>query len=390
MGVMISAFVSREFGFGMKLSEEELLKINRFRSLAANCSYRDSDAAIDKLGSNAKASLADSPFVMEFEYGASDAAKGYWCYEWMVLQLEDCIDVVQALYPMYDFVFMFDHSCGHDRKRPDGLGANDLNKGFGGAKPKMRDTKIVEPEQIGIHTRMLSVRQTQRLVFAVTDEGPAWMTPEERLGCKFDRPCPTGRTEVYKFLKIELISKLEEANLPTWGTKKDLLARCAANSVSTSEESPKMLEGWVGRPKGAFQILFERGFIKLDEGQSLAQAYKTYTMDAKKDAFGQPIAGTGLKDMIAALPDFVDEKTLLQHHAESRSIDEGQQITLIRSPKCHPEVAGEGIEYDWAASKSWYRRLPLSKKNTKEKFRANVRASMAQVMQTSKRIHTCI
>jgi hypothetical protein len=226
---------------------------------------------------------------------------------------------------------------------------------------------------------MLSVGQTQRLVFAVTDEGPTWMTPEERLGCKFDRPCPTGRTEVYKFLKIELISKLEEANLPTWGTKKDLLARCAANSVSTSEERPKMLEGWVGRPKGAFQILFERGFIKLDEGQSLAQAYKTYTMDAKKDAFGQPIAGTGLKDMIAALPDFVDEKTLLQHHAESRSIDEGQQITLIRSPKCHPEVAGEGIEYDWAASKSWYRRLPLSKKNTKEKFRANVRASMAQV-----------
>ena len=64
--------------------------------------------------------------------------------------------------------------------------------------------------------------------------------------------------------------------------------------------------------------------------------------------------GTSLKDMMADLPDFVEEKTLLQYHAESRSIEDGQQILLIRSPKCHPEVAGEGIEYDWGGAKKWY------------------------------------
>jgi hypothetical protein len=40
----------------------------------------------------------------------------YWCYEHMVLQLEDYIDILQALHgELYEYVFLFDHSCGHDR-----------------------------------------------------------------------------------------------------------------------------------------------------------------------------------------------------------------------------------------------------------------------------------
>ena len=83
-------------------------------------------------------------------------------------------------------------------------------------------------------------------------------------------------------------------------------------------------------------------------------------MDGRTDPMGNPIEGTSLKAMLAALPDFQQEKTLLQHHVEGRSIPSGQRIILIRSPKCHPEVAGEGIEYAWAVAKQWYRRLPLS------------------------------
>ena len=40
-----------------------------------------------------------------------------------------------------------------------------------------------------------------------------------------------------------------------------------------------------------------------------------------------------------------------------------------RSPKCHPEIAGEGIEYGWALSKMAYRRSPISEKRNKESFR---------------------
>jgi hypothetical protein len=35
------------------------------------------------------------------EYGANN--DGYWTYEAMVLQLEDCVDYLQVLYLMFDF-----------------------------------------------------------------------------------------------------------------------------------------------------------------------------------------------------------------------------------------------------------------------------------------------
>jgi hypothetical protein len=217
------------------------------------------------------------------------------------------------------------------------------------------------------------------MIFDGSDQGPCWLTEADRIRKKFDCDDPDGATEKYKFIKAELIQKLEAANLPTWGTKKDITARCNANSIETSEERPKIIEGWMGKPKGAFQVLFERGFIQVKDHQTVADAFKSYTMAGKKNDAGVVIVSTSIKEMISSLPGFVDEKTLLQFHAEGRSIDDSQQITLIRSPKCHPEVAGEGIEYDWAASKSWYRELPAVKKNTKEKFRANVRKSMSQI-----------
>jgi hypothetical protein len=64
-------------------------------------------------------------------------ANGYWKYDHMVLQMEDCIDVVKVLWPNFDFLFLFDHSCGHDRCRPNGLNNKSLNKGFGGAQKKI-------------------------------------------------------------------------------------------------------------------------------------------------------------------------------------------------------------------------------------------------------------
>ena len=78
-------------------------------------------------------------------------------------------------------------------------------------------------------------------------------------------------------------------------------------------------------------------------------------------------------------PDFVNEVTLLQYFTEQRSVPAGCQLTLIRSPKCHPELAGEGIEYDWAAAKQWYRRQKLSEKRTKAKFTKLVIQSLDQV-----------
>ena len=72
--------------------------------------------------------------------------------------------------------------------------------------------------------------------------------------------------------------------------------------------------------------------------------------------------------MVSSLPDFQNEVTLLEHHAVSRSTVDCK-IHLIRSPKCHPEIAGEGIEYDWAAAKSTYRRAPMAAKASLKSFK---------------------
>ncbi len=109
MGIMISAFQFREFGFGLAISQEQLEEINKY---CEGKRYLDEDAATLKRGSPTKKLLTSSPFVVEFNYGAQ--YEGYWCYEHMVLQLKDCIDCLHVLHPEFDYLFLFDHSCGHD------------------------------------------------------------------------------------------------------------------------------------------------------------------------------------------------------------------------------------------------------------------------------------
>ncbi len=86
--------------------------------------------------------LTASPFLREFESGQN--ADGCWTYQHMVLQLEDdCVNVLNVKYPQYDFLFLFDHSCGHDRQREDVLNVEKMSSSYGGqAQRKMRETKI--------------------------------------------------------------------------------------------------------------------------------------------------------------------------------------------------------------------------------------------------------
>ena len=43
-----------------------------------------------------------------------------------------------------------------------------------------------------------------------------------------------------------------------------------------------------------------------------------------------------------------------------------------RTPKCHCELAGEGIEYAWGCAKNHYHQQPLKHKKGKENFRQTV------------------
>ena len=48
---------------------------------------------------------------MSFELGASN--EGYWTYDHMSTQFEDCVDCIKDNYPQFDLGFLFEHSQGH-------------------------------------------------------------------------------------------------------------------------------------------------------------------------------------------------------------------------------------------------------------------------------------
>jgi len=111
---MISAFQCHELGFGLELTNAKLAEVSKEHEGKL---YTDTQAAISKKGSAMKKKLTKSPFILEFEHGCNN--EGYWCYEHMVCQLEDCADMLKVLYLQNDFLFLFDHSCRHDKQPED-------------------------------------------------------------------------------------------------------------------------------------------------------------------------------------------------------------------------------------------------------------------------------
>ncbi len=59
---------------------------------------------------------------------------------------------------------------------------------------------------------------------------------------------------------------------------------------------------------------------------------------------------------------------------------------IDRTPKCHCELAGEGIEYSWGCAENEYHRQPLSAKKKKETFREMFRKSIAKDVLTKERV----
>jgi hypothetical protein len=186
------------------------------------------------------------------------------------------------------------------------------------------------------------------------DTGPFHMSAEEREAQKYDKP--TGKVFERDILKKDLIWHLKEAGITEpKGTVKELQKQAKDLNLPTKYSYEQILPGWVGKPKGSLQILDERGWIDPDDLSS-------YTENGTMSEMGILRKDTSLKLLMERQQDFHAELTLLQFHAKKLG------ATLDRSPKCHPELAGEGIEYVWALAKLWYRRQPISLKRRKQQF----------------------
>ncbi|KAG7352840.1 hypothetical protein IV203_008888 [Nitzschia inconspicua] len=78
----------------------------------------------------------ESPFVRRLLIGIKN--EGYENSKNMAVQFEDVVDCLKVLYPHHEFVFLFDHSQGHNRKRKGALDANNMNVNFGGKQERSK------------------------------------------------------------------------------------------------------------------------------------------------------------------------------------------------------------------------------------------------------------
>eukprot|EP00733_Pompholyxophrys_punicea_P000967 Pompholyxophrys_punicea_v1_NODE_393_length_2064_cov_23.574415.p1 type:complete len:238 gc:universal NODE_393_length_2064_cov_23.574415:1336-623(-) len=113
-----------------------------------------------------------------------------------------------------------------------------------------------------------------------------------------------------------------------------------------------IIQGYVGKCKGKKQVLWERGLFK-----------DKMTVDNVDPALSMNI-------VLANCPDFLAEKSALQALVEDRG------HILLMSPKCHPELAGLGVEYSWGKSKLEFCRNIND--GIASHLRANVEKSLSQ------------
>ena len=306
LSLMLSAFQSRETGFGAHINRIQLDEINDSRR---GKNYVDIDAAMAVTGQAGKKDLKESPFVVSFELGANN--EGYWTYNHMSIQFEDCVDCLQVLYPQFDFVFLFDHSQGHAKKLTNGLDAYSMNRGYGGAQPRMRESTIKEHDgYLGMNQRTLSVGDTQSFVFNSNDDGPFWLSAEERELNRHNRilPPPPGtprtRNKTIAELKAEL-TPLSILNDRRQYRLAELQEIARSNNVDPRIERTREKKGWVDQPKGLLQVLWERGWI--DESN-----FEKYKMDLEKDDDGEVVEGAenwSSNYLMASCLDFAEDPT---------------------------------------------------------------------------------
>ena len=359
-GVMLSSFVSHEYGFDFQLTASQLKAVNKRRQGQL---YMDGESAIKKRGNAKKENLLMCPFSKKFEYGNNK--EGYWTYEDMVLQLEDCVDVLKTINgDKYDYCFIFDHSNGHDRLRPDGLNVNKISKYFGGKQPHMRNTTIEDESYLGPynHKHKLKVGDVQSMSWIEDEKGPYYMNTRIAESKKLDKILDE-EIEV-DLTKDELLASLKAINVHVKGKRDDLVKLCQNNNLPIKRTVVKVDEGWYGKPKGSLQILYERGWI------DPKKSHTYYTKAGKKDLYGFVDESTSIDKLMEKQPDFLEQETLLQYYCRQLGVESD------RSPKCHPEIAGEGIEFDWGCAKVKYRAQPLSRKRTKDNFFALVDESL--------------
>jgi len=170
----------------------------------------------------------------------------------------------------YDYLFLFDHSSGHDKQQENGLNANKMTKNYGGAQRAMRSTHIAQQQgYLGPFPRTLRVGDIQHMIFQECDAGPFWMNAEEREAKRHDKVIE-GTTSTRTLRLDELKILLQDKGLLARGKKTELIKRCEDNGIRTVEKNPKNRRGVARETKRATSNLMGAW---MDRCQQLGQLH---------------------------------------------------------------------------------------------------------------------
>ncbi len=165
MGLMISAFQSRVFSFGLDLTKDDLAKVNQKRAGR----YCDKETAIDTRKSATKAALTTSPFICEYEYGAN-----------LDLSTHSPTSKKRCIPNILSSSFLITRADMISREYR--LNVEQMTKFYGGPQRKMHETVLkLQQGYLGPHSPKLQVGDIQSMVFKSDDVGPSWMEASEQV-----------------------------------------------------------------------------------------------------------------------------------------------------------------------------------------------------------------
>ena len=384
---MVSAYQGPSIGLGAstEITEEALARINAYRV----GTYISTEAAIDVLGTDKKAPFADAQAVRDrlcvrFHHGKEN--DGYWNNYQQLVQHEDMFDIIRGLFPAHDIDSYYDQSSGHAKKMRGALNASRMNKFWGGEQPHMNASLLTNLSTGGPHghDKVVKPGYEQQMQFGhgPDADGPWYLTAAERESTRH----PSGTKECPK-TRQDLKNDLQNLGIPFKNSerKQRLVEIATAANIPLVKNVPEK-QGWEGAPKGALQILWERGFIDPDE------PIEKYSMNAKKDWLDEDgdvkeeYKKFYLLGLLEELPDFKTSKTELENLAELLTEATGGRVkcSIFFTPKYHCEIAGLGIELAWGLIKKYYRRW-ISLDRKKKDFSGCVQEALQQVTKTNVR-----
>lgn len=137
-GIMVSAFFSEHKGMGERLTRIELKVVNDWRE------------------ERGKTHFNSSPGIAYFNYGKN--REGYWGNEQTRTQVQDVLDMLEALFPGVQILVEVDHSSAHLKRQDNGLTVSEMGLNWGGKKGERHSTIIVDETCLGPNPPILGDR----------------------------------------------------------------------------------------------------------------------------------------------------------------------------------------------------------------------------------------